>query len=181
MCRSVIFFVVVVVCFFLLIKRNYFPASFYSICLIQSYQKPQAQLALASNQAFGWSTLVLAKLCRLSWQRVTLWHFQSGAFITSNPPRYVCLWHFGRGGADTGYKTQLSPPEASLYVFVNEHNLLYICILMCMHVCRSMLWCVCYHQELISHSGCCISRCAFSFQVFNQKKKNKFQTRSGTM
>lgn len=66
-------------------------------------QGAHAQLAIANNPAFGWNTPVLGKLCLLSWQQVTPWHFQLGVFITSLSRR-VRLWHFGRGESGARFR-----------------------------------------------------------------------------
>ena len=157
--RSVHFSINTEICSFSSICFSFF---FFHITRLNAFtRKPQARLAVANNLPFGWNTLVLAKLCRLSWQRVTLWHFQSVVFITSHPPCYVHLWHFGRGGAGTGNRRIAAAGAGGLskclYVPANEPRLLYSCTHIFMQVCRLVLSCVCSPQESVSHLSCCIS------------------------
>lgn len=98
--------------------------------------------------AFGWSARPVAKLCRLSRQRMTLWHFQPGAFITSHPACYVRLWHFGRGGAGTGTDTALTDASPSIFACVCVS----VCVLMSRVYLTSSHSCVCMYAD----QRCCV-------------------------
>lgn len=84
------------------------------------------------------------------------------------------------GGVELAPATEAAPTSGGVFMclLMNSADWVCVCVLMCMHACRSMFWCVCNHQEMISHLG--ISRCASLFQVL-KKNKIKTQTRSRTM
>lgn len=58
-----------------------------------------------------------------------------------------------------------------VYVCVNEQGFLVPFKLMCIHICRSMLSCICSPQEAVSHLSCCISSlCIFMSTVQTSKQ-----------
>lgn len=79
-------------------------------------------------------------------------------------------WHW----VQTQLCCWLRSPCWCLYAFANEQNLLHVCMLMCMHICRSMLHPFVPLRSWFFHLSCCISLlCILMPSVELKKKKSK--------